>query len=61
MKIRLASDFQNGDKVKYAGGLVFTFIGYHPEDRSRSFCIDLTSKKVVLLDSNRLKIQYHEE
>lgn len=57
MKVRLANDFQNGDKVQYAGGLIFTFIGYHPVDRRRSFCIHPINNEVSILDSNMLKIK----
>ena len=31
--------FKNGDKVKYAYGLTFVFVGLDPFDKERAYCI----------------------
>lgn len=52
--------FKNGDKVRYAGGLLFTFVGINPNNTSEAFCTHLNYKKdktlITSLPINRLKL-----
>jgi hypothetical protein len=35
------SAFQNGDKVKYAYGLTFIFVGLDPFDNNYAYCVNI--------------------
>ena len=37
------SAFKNGDKVKYAHGLTFVFIGLDPFDKNYAYCLHPTA------------------
>lgn len=57
--------FKNGDKVKYANGLTFVFVGLDPFDNTKAYCIHPTAicqdqpnlkyKRVDKLPLDRLK------
>jgi len=60
-------DFKNGDRVKYAGGLTFIFIGLNPTNNNEAYCIHPSAtyqpypnsreyKQISLLPINRLKL-----
>lgn len=46
--------FVNGDKVKYAYGLTFIFIGLDPLDNTWAYCLH-PNKKLCKLPLDRLK------
>ena len=37
------SAFQNGDKVKYAYGLTFIFVGLDPFDNNYAYCVNINT------------------
>ena len=39
----ISSAFSNGDKVKYAYGLTFIFIGLDPLDNTKAYCLHPTA------------------
>ncbi len=54
--------FKNGDKVRYAGGLVFTFIGINPSNTREAFCITkgYNRNKDILSSLPINKLRKHE-
>jgi len=47
-------EFVNGDKVKYAYGLTFTFIGLDPTNKNNGYFIHPTTNKTDLLPMDRI-------
>lgn len=39
----MSKDFNNGDKVIYAGGPHYLFVGYNPLNESQAYCIRVDS------------------
>jgi len=52
---------KNGDKVKYAYGLEFIFIGNNPFKSGDAYCVNPTTNKIDSLPIERLKISEPKE
>ena len=52
-----SSVLNNGDLVRYSGGLTFTFIGTNPLDKSKSFCINEYGKIDSLPTEKLMKLK----